>query len=144
MRALHTPWSLLVTLLLYYKIPHKLLWVGTYCFAGLSQQWSPLPGKTMKLLFSTSPQTLSEVWFGVRGQSLDSASAESTLLGARTSFYPSLKAGIHSRIMNLILIIYTNSELINFYIDNQSNTFLFLIPKRIFLLIIHLSGDEIL
>ena len=27
--------------------------------------------------------------------------------------------------MNLILIIYTNSELINFYIDNQSNTLFF-------------------
>ena len=44
---------------LYYKTPHCLLQVRTHSFEGINPLWSPLPGKAIKLFFSTSPKTLS-------------------------------------------------------------------------------------
>ena len=35
------------------------LQVGTHSFEGISQLWTPLPGKAIKLFFFTSPKTLS-------------------------------------------------------------------------------------
>ena len=43
----------------YYESPHHTLQVGTCTFEGISLLWSPLPGKAIKLFFSTSPKTLS-------------------------------------------------------------------------------------
>ena len=43
----------------YYKTPHYTLQVGTHSFEGISPLWPPLPGKAIKLFFSTSPKTLS-------------------------------------------------------------------------------------
>ena len=49
---------------IYYKTSHNLLQVGTHSFEGISLLWPPLPGKVIKLSFSTSPKTLSQdsVW----------------------------------------------------------------------------------
>ena len=44
---------------IYYKTSHNLLQVGTHSFEGISLLWPPLPGKVIKLSFSTSPKTLS-------------------------------------------------------------------------------------
>ena len=43
----------------YYESPHHTLQVGTCTFEGISLLWSPLPGRAIKLFFSTSPKTLS-------------------------------------------------------------------------------------
>ena len=42
-----------------YKTSHYPLQVGTHSFEGISPPWSPLPGKAIKLFFSTSLKTLS-------------------------------------------------------------------------------------
>ena len=42
----------------YYKTSHYLPQVETYGFEGISPLCSPLPGKAIKLPFSTSPKTL--------------------------------------------------------------------------------------
>ena len=39
----------------YYKTSHYLLQVGTHSFEGTSLLWPRLPGKAIKLFFSTSP-----------------------------------------------------------------------------------------
>ena len=41
------------------KTPHYPLQGGVQSFEGISPLWPPLPGKAIKLLFSTSPKTLS-------------------------------------------------------------------------------------
>ena len=43
----------------YYKTPHYPLQVWTHSFEGISLLCPPLPGKAIKLFFSTSPKTLS-------------------------------------------------------------------------------------
>ena len=43
----------------YYKTPHYPLQVETHSFEGISPLWPPLPGRAIKLFFSTSPKTLS-------------------------------------------------------------------------------------
>ena len=43
----------------FYKTPHSPLQVGTHNFKGIRLWCLPLPGKAIKLFFSTSPQTLS-------------------------------------------------------------------------------------
>ena len=43
----------------YYKTSHYLLQVWTHDFQGISLLWPYLPGKAIKLLFSTSPKPLS-------------------------------------------------------------------------------------
>ena len=67
MQALHTPWSISATLPLNhcYKTPHQIPraplhppW-GQTVLKGMSPLCPPLPGKEIKLSFSTSPQTLS-------------------------------------------------------------------------------------
>ena len=45
----------------YYKTLHYLLQIRTYSFEGIGPLWPPLPGKAIKLFFSTSPKTLSEI-----------------------------------------------------------------------------------
>ena len=60
-QALHTPWCLLTTPPLNhcYKTPHQSLpgW-DTPILRGMSLLCPPLPGKAVKLFFSTSPKTL--------------------------------------------------------------------------------------
>ena len=51
----------------YYKTPHSPLQVGTHSFEGISPLWPPLPGKAIKLFFSTSPKTLSSRFNSVSG-----------------------------------------------------------------------------
>ena len=66
-RRTSTSWSRL----LYYKTPHYPLQVRTHSFEGIIPLWSPLPGKAIKLFFSTSPKTLSlrfNTVSGYRGQ----------------------------------------------------------------------------
>ena len=43
----------------YYKAPRYPLQVGTLSFESVTALWPPLPGKAIKLFFSTSPKTLS-------------------------------------------------------------------------------------
>ena len=43
----------------HYKTPHHPLQGGTHSFEGIILLWSHLPGKAVKLLFSTSCKTLS-------------------------------------------------------------------------------------
>ena len=43
----------------YYCKTHYSLQDGTKSFEGISPSWPPLPGKAIKLFFSTSPKTLS-------------------------------------------------------------------------------------
>ena len=53
----------------YYKTCHYLSQVGIHDFEGMSLLFSPLPGKAIKLSFSTSPKTLvSEIWFSIGAQ----------------------------------------------------------------------------
>ena len=42
----------------FYKIPHYSFQVGTHSFEDFSPLWPPLPGKAIKLFFSTSPKAL--------------------------------------------------------------------------------------
>ena len=51
----------------YYKTSHYRLQVGTHSFEGISPLWPPLPGKAIKLFFSTSPKTLSLRFNSVSG-----------------------------------------------------------------------------
>ena len=55
----------------YCKTPHYPLQNRTCSFEGISPLWPPLPGKAIKLLFSTSPKTLSEIQFSIRVQRPD-------------------------------------------------------------------------
>ena len=55
----------------YCKTPHYPLKVRTHSFEGISLLCPPLPGKAVKLFFSTSPKTLSlrfNAVLGYRGQ----------------------------------------------------------------------------
>ena len=47
----------------YYKTSHYLLQVGRYSFEGISPPHILLPGKVIKLPFSTSPRTVSVIRF---------------------------------------------------------------------------------
>ena len=60
-QALHTPWSLSATLPLNHlsKTPHHVLLSWYTSSEGTSPLCVPLPGKAIKLFFSTSPKTLS-------------------------------------------------------------------------------------
>ena len=51
-------------MLFYYKTCHYFPQVETRCFEGMSPLCSPLPGKAIKLSFSSSPKnSVSKVWF---------------------------------------------------------------------------------
>ena len=55
----------------YYKNSHYPLHAGAHSFEGICPLWPPLPGKAIKLFFSTSPKTLSlrfTLVLGYRGQ----------------------------------------------------------------------------
>ena len=51
----------------YYKTSQYPFQVGTHSFEDISLPWPPLPGKAIKLFFSTSPQTLSPRFNSVSG-----------------------------------------------------------------------------
>ena len=51
----------------YYKTPHYPLQVGTHSLEGISPLWPPLPGKAIKLFYSTSLKTLSPRFNSVLG-----------------------------------------------------------------------------
>ena len=48
----------------YCETCHYLPQVATHSFENISPQWPPLLSKTTKLLLSTSPKTIFEIWFG--------------------------------------------------------------------------------
>ena len=52
----------------YYKNSHGLSQMGTRGSESMSPLWPPLPGKAMKLSFSTSPKTVSKISRGTRIQ----------------------------------------------------------------------------
>ena len=71
--VLHTLWSLPTTLPLkhYYKIPHQILLGWDTVFEGSILLCPPIPGKSIKLFFYTSPKTsISEIWLGNSAQRL--------------------------------------------------------------------------
>ena len=73
MQGLHTPRSLSATppLSHCYKTPHQILpSVGHTVLKGMSPLCPPLPGKAVKLFFSTSPKTVSEIQFGISAERL--------------------------------------------------------------------------
>ena len=51
--------QIILALNCYYTTSHYPLQVETHSFEGTVPLWSPLPGKTTKLFFSTLPKTLS-------------------------------------------------------------------------------------
>ena len=82
-RRMSTSWSHLITI----KLLTTLSKLGHMGFEGISPLWPPLPGKAIKLFFSTSPKTL---WDLTQCQGTEAGFGFSIYLSVYLSIYLSI------------------------------------------------------